>query len=86
MAMSTALSHPGGHRKPPAWIGPLPLGPELRQIRATAGHAPELVAKLALVLPVAFLAAVESCTAENRYRSERERIALVLGELAGEKT
>jgi hypothetical protein len=28
---------------------------------------------------------VESCGAENRYRSERERIALVLGELAGGK-
>jgi hypothetical protein len=75
-----------GNRKPPAWTGPLPLGPELRQKRATAGHAPELVARLALVLPLSWFAAVESCGAENRYRSERERIARVLAELAGERS
>jgi hypothetical protein len=75
-----------GHRKPYPWKGPVPLGTELRQIRTTAGYAPELVAKLALVLPLSWFETVESCGAENRYRSERERIALVLGELAGERS
>jgi hypothetical protein len=37
------------------------------------------------VLPLSYLETVESCGAENRWRSERERIALVLGELAGER-
>jgi hypothetical protein len=83
--MSTALRNPGGTRKPPPWVGPLPLGPELRQKRTTAGHPPELVARLALVLPLEWFAAVESCPAENKYRSERERIARVLDELAGER-